>query len=237
MNFSKEHIKSIIIVVLLVSTTIFAYKYFFDAKKVSPRLDNEQTAPDDSEDYPSAKLVAGTVLDYGVNRIGDIDKILLQTPDGKMWLHFPPHTAKKVLSLAQKNASVTAKVDEFQQNQENETTCELLTLQSKKNKDQIIIEGMPPPPPSSGVETAFSGTTVQFQFDPHGHIAGFVLSGKLVELKPKTAESLSSLLQHAKTIQVKGFARNADNGAVNKQGYILVKPVSITIDNINYLVQ
>lgn len=237
MNLSKEHIKSIFIAVLLILTGAFAYKYFYTPKVATPDRPIEQQHDERPQPGSFEEIIEGTVLEYGGNHIGDIDKILLQTSTGKKWLHFPPHAAKKVLALAGKNVVIEAKVGDTRHDPENETVCELLALRSKKSMEEITIADISPPPPSDGIETEITGNSVQFQYDQHGHVIGFVLSGKLVELRPKMAEVLGEILQNAKVIQVKGFARSADDGTVNMQGYILVKPVSIIIDNINYTVQ
>lgn len=237
MNLSEEHIKSIIIAVLLLLTGAFAYKYFYTPKVATPDQPIEQQHDKRPQPGSFEEIIEGTVLEYGGNHIGDIDKLLLQTSTGNKWLHFPPHAAKKILNLAERNATIEAKIGKCRPNQANETICELLSLRSKKNEAEITIGDISPPPPSDGIDTEITGSSVQFQYDLHGHVAGFILSGKLVELRPKMAEVLCKLLQNAKVIQVKGFARSADGGTVNMQGYLLVKPVSITIDHVNYTVQ
>ncbi len=237
MNLPKEHIKSIIIAVLLILIGAFAYKYLYTPKLATRDLPVKPQQNQTSQSGSFDQTIEGTVLEYGGNPIGDIDKILLQTATGKKWLHFPPHAAKRVLALSEKNVAVDAKVGDASQNREKETVFELLALRSKTSGDEITLAGIPPPPPSNGIEIEITGNSVQFQYDLHGQVEGFILSGKLVKLRPKMTEVLGKLLQNGKIVRVKGFARSADDGTVNMQGYILVKPVSITIDNVNYTVQ
>ena len=237
MNVSKEHIKSIIIVVLLLSLGLLVFQYFYRGRIAVQYLQEEPKSIPRGVPGMSSEILMGTVQGYGDNHIGDIDKIILQTTAGKIWLHFPPHTAREVLVLANKDAEIEAEIESIHHGIAGEQIYELIELRSLKKKGRLVIASIPPLPPSHGIETEVTGSMPHFQYDAEGRMRGFVLSGKLIELNPRMDATLGKLLLDAKIIKVKGFARSAENGTVNLQGYTLIKPVSITIDNVNYIIQ
>lgn len=237
MNVSKEHIKSIIIVVLLLSLGLLVFQYFYRGRIAVQYLQEEPKSILPGVSGVSGEIVRGTVQGYGDNHVGDIDKIRLQTQARKIWLHFPPHTAREVLIIANKNTYVEAEIGKIHHPVAGEQVYELIELRSLKKNERLVIASIPPLPPSNGIETEVSGSAPHFQYNTDGRMKGFVLSGKLIELDPRTAATLGRLLRDAKSIKVNGVARSAENGRVNLQGYTLVKPVSITIDNVNYIIQ
>lgn len=234
MRFGKEHIKSVIIIILLAVVGVLVYHDISKPQKPSPGPLPIEVKTDDQE-KPNAigAIIPGTVLQYGTNHKGDIDKILLQTAKGQLWVHFPPHAAGRLLALAPINAMVRAGISNERPG--DEPVKELISLESDKTKNKIMVPDILPPMPSTGMPTEFSGTSTTLQVDEHQHVVGFILAGKLVELKHGLAETMGPLLKAGKLIKVKGIARSAD-GFVNSRGYVLVKPISINIDNVNYVV-
>ncbi len=236
MSFWKKYIK-VTIIVLLIILGAFIYLDQGTGRQTDNGLLPSPDSPHEEKPLLYARVISGKIVQYGANRMGDIDKIMLQTFAGQMWLHFPPHTAKKVLEIAQQNAMVKAEADQNNEAYNDKPMGELLSLESENQRQKIFIKDIPPPTPSTGIETEITGTSTELQTDEQGHAVGFILSGKLVELNPKMSQALSVLLQRAKLISVKGVARSAGDGFVNAKGLVLVKPVTINIDNINYVVQ
>lgn len=81
------------------------------------------------------------------------------------------------------------------------------------------------------------GSSIELKLDDKGNAAAFILSGKLIEFHRHTAETLLPLMKQAHQIVVKGYERNASDGFVNNTGLSFIKPYTITIDNINYVIQ
>jgi hypothetical protein len=182
--------------------------------------------------------VSGVVVDYGANRIGDIDKLLLQCAGEKLWLHFPPHTAAQVINLAVKETTVQAGIgSQAKRGQDSLPVYEVMTLRSPSLGTSLQVRAIPPPPPDRGKETVVTGDSVQFRLDEQGRTSAIILGGRLVPLHPKMAESLAPLLRQASAIEVKGYERDPADGFVNSLGLPVVKPYSINIDKTNYVLQ
>ena len=192
--------------------------------------------PPEAHDIQQAE---GTMMGYKANHDGDIDKLIVQTSNGILLFRFPPHTAKQVMSMAVKNAALHVWFDDRKKPMEhvNDGRCyELVSLDVNNNNSPLVIHNIPPPKPSTGSDIMVVGSAIQWQQDEDGKNMRFILSGKLVALPLRAAENLTALLKNAHSIVVKGVARNAADGFVNSSGLLLVKPRSITIDSINYII-
>lgn len=221
-----EHIKSAVIIALSIAVVVLVWLYLYHpAATPPPTFIN--TEP------PQTQQLRGFVLKYGNNPSGDVDKLVLQNNNEITELHFPPHTAKQVLSIAPLGARVTVTVNTKQGKKEKANALQIITNAHRT----LYIDEIAPPPPAQGNEVTVSGTSVQIKKDEGGKINSFVLSGKLIALPPHEAETIVPLLTGAKKIMVKGSERDTVNGFVNINGLQLLKPSVITIDSISYLVR
>jgi hypothetical protein len=177
----------------------------------------------------------GRVVEYGANPQGDIDKILVKTNDQQIWLHFPPHTAKKVLELAVIQAIVSTTYSEEVHGKGGMMHNELRTIGTSKD-NLVNLQSILPPPPSDGKNVWLTGSKYTIREDSHGRTTGFEFGGKYIVLPPHIAGELLPKLSVAGTIEVKGKQRSDQDGFVNMYGG-LVRPEVIIIDNMNYLVQ
>jgi hypothetical protein len=183
-------------------------------------------------------IVKGIVKSYQSNDADDIDKIELQQNSGTIILHFPPHTAQQVLSIAKLNTNITATVHEDKRHNENNIQrYELTELKSDINSNSIDVRSVPPPLPQPGEEIEVSGENPLVRRDQNGRIKALVIQGMLIVLPPNTAEGLVPLLDKSVSITVKGYKRNSTEGFVNTERLNVIKPYSITIDKTTYLLR
>jgi hypothetical protein len=224
------HIRNLVWIIFIIAGFLLVSQYIRPKKppaSPSPLPGHERSVNDE---------ISGIVLDYGYNRIGDIDKILLQQSNRKMWLHFPPHTASRVMNIGIKTTTVTVTIRPSDKpSPDSLPEFAVVSIQSPSLGKVVFIHDIPPPPPEKGDEVEVTGHEVQFRLDEQGKVSAFILSDKIVELNPATGETLVSLLRQAKDILVKGYERSLDKGFVNTTGLVLVKPYSIRIDQTNYL--
>ncbi len=228
MKFTTEHIKSFLIIILSIIIIFFAFNYFNKPKPLPPAAFNniqpEQT-----------KEVSGIIVQYGSNPSGDVDKFLMEENNQQIWLRFPPHTAKKVLSIATLHSQVTITMAAMP-GKEEVMNNKLQSITNNKN-ETINIRDIPPPPPTQGSQTTVSGNKPAIKTDDKGRANAFILSGRLIALPPHAAEALMPLISDAKMIVVKGYERSNTDGFVNINSLSLIKPYSIMIDSVQYLVR
>lgn len=227
MKFINEHIKSFIVIILSIVIVFFGYDYFTVTKPQPPPPSNIQPA--------QTKELSGIVIQYGSNPSGDIDKLLMEENNVQTWLHFPPHTAKKVLSVAKLHAQI--KITIAAMPGKNEVINNELQTIISNNNEPLNIRDIPPPPPTQGNEIVIGGNNHIIKTSDDGRANAFILSGKLIALPPHASETLLPLINNAKIILVKGYERSNSDGFVNINNLNLIKPYSIMIDSINYLVR
>lgn len=182
--------------------------------------------------------LSGKVLKFGSNHDGDIDRILLSSGQKNVWLHFPPHTARMVTSVAEINKLVEVTVDEKAgPGHEANNTYELKYLRSQSEEVGIDLPKIPAPAPRKGLEVEIKGRPPKdFNFDNERE-STFILEGKLISLPPHMARELLPLISQAKMVVVKGYMRDTTEGFLTVSGIPLVKPGSIQIDNANYIIR
>jgi hypothetical protein len=224
------HIKNLLWIIFIISGLLLLIASISNPKPPGPPLPHNLPQPESG--------ISGTVVDYAANGIGDIDKILLQRGNQNIWLHFPPHTAQQVMNVAVKNTTVYATVHNGKMPpHDNRILYELISLRSDALGITINVYDIPPPPPMQGNEVEVKGNSIELKLNDRGEAAAFILSGKLIEFHPHTAETLLPLMKQAHEIIVRGYQRNPSNGFVNNTGLPFIKPYTITIDNINYVIQ
>lgn len=234
MKFQKEHLKSVVIVILSIVIVVLSYVFYYTSKPLAEEAGN---VPSSSNPLllPSTQKIKGIVLQYGNNPQGDIDKVLIDTGSGQIWLHFPPHTAKQILLMAKLHAPVTIDYGE-RRDKKNKQVEEIQTISNNKN-ETVDIKNIPPPAPTPGRKVIITGNKIEIKKDENGRVMAFVLSNKLIALPPHTADNLLPLIISAKTIVVKGTERSMADGFININSLPLVRPDEIRIDSINYLVR
>ena len=235
MKFRTEHIKSFIIAVLVIIIAILSYAYFIERRQLLEKTDAEMHPPVPGNfDGSLQKKIAGIVLQYGSNPNDDIDKFLLDAKGEQTWIHFPPHTAKQVLSIAKLKSVISITVAE-KRGKKEKINNELQTITGSQHT--IDIHNTPPPPPVQGIDVTVTGSNPQLTTGDNGKPNAFILSNKLIVLPPHAADNLFPLIDKANIITVKGYERSSESGEVNISGLNLVRPYSLSIDSINYLVR
>ncbi|SEJ39367.1 hypothetical protein SAMN04487995_4441 [Dyadobacter koreensis] len=180
----------------------------------------------------------GQVLQYGSNHDGDIDKILLLTAKEKIWLHFPPHTARQVTGAAQLNSTIEAIVEKKPHAPHDpESVYELKYLSTRQSQHQIDLTKLPAPVPRKGIEVELTGNPpYKFGYEKEEQSVLF-LSGRTVLFPAHMARELFPLMRKAKMILVKGYMRDTAEGFVTASGRAAVKPGTIQIDSITYKIR
>lgn len=182
--------------------------------------------------------ITGIVVKFGSNPDGDIDKILLSTANQKIWLHFPPHTARQVTSAAKINQSIEATIGpERLPGTDTEGVYELKNLRSKFQKTNVDLGQIPAPAPRKGIEVALKGVVSKDPKYGNDMETNFILAGKQVLLPPHMARELLPLIRRANIILVKGYMRDSTQGFLSASGMNVIKPSLIQIDSITYKIR
>ncbi len=184
-----------------------------------------------------SEQITGVIKDFGNNRNGDMDALLIGSANGDIWVRFPPHTASQIMSAAPKGSTVTALIQSGPPHPPGpagrEARYRLVQLQV--SNEVVSISDIPPPPPAAGEPIELSGTVDSLITGGHGEVSGLVVNGYRIVLPPHLAHSIAPLLQQGKTIAIKGYERSSDDGFVNADKRKLVKPYRLTIDSTDYL--
>ncbi|MBE9462697.1 hypothetical protein ACFP1I_09330 [Dyadobacter subterraneus] len=198
-----------------------------------------ETKPSAHTLTPEKQLdISGKVIEYGSNHDGDIDKILLSIDTGNVWLHFPPHTARQVTSVARIEHFITASVRKGgPPGHHFNSEYELKYLRSQFSDTILDLSRLPAPLPSRGFEVAFKGKPNKISGLGNADNTGFVLAGKRIVLPPHMAKELIPLISRAKIVLVKGQMRDSTQGFMSATGLNVVKPSSIQIDSVIYKVR
>lgn len=175
----------------------------------------------------------GIVHNYHYNDLGDMDGVYVQTNEGQELLfHFPPHLAKKVSDIAPTGKAITIIAHA-------RGPAAHLDIQQLTAADGSTLSLSPPqpPPPPSGENITVRIDTLVFQLNERGEKIGLVQKPYLIALRPDVIENLSSAFE-AKPLDiiVTGIARD-EGYFVNKYHYIVVHPLTITIDHQTFLLQ
>jgi hypothetical protein len=180
--------------------------------------------------------LVGTVLEYGSNPDGDIDKMLLATSEEKVWLHFPPHTARSVKEAAPVHSHIEATVDQGGP-AGNTSVYELKYLRKQSVEVGINLAKIPAPVSRKGFEVEIKGNIAQDLNPEQEPGYAFILSGKLILLPPHMAQELFPLIRRAKMILVKGYMRDSSEGFLSASGKPVVKASAIQLDSITYKIR
>ena len=178
--------------------------------------------------------ITGIVFKYGSNHDGDIDKILIASDEKEVWLHFPPHMARLVKSVAIIDEPVDALVDQKgpPHGPHQENLFELKSIVNNKLGTKVDLARISAPIPREGIQLEIRGIP---SFNSNKNT--FMLAGKVVRLPPHMAQELFPLINQAKTIIVKGYMRDSTDGFLSDSGLPVVKPSSIKIDSVIYKVR
>ncbi len=223
---------AILLLILLVAGWLI---YRFDEKKL---ISANKTIPGNIPMRGKLTTITGTVLKYGSNHGGDIDRFMLASDQKNIWIHFPPHTARLVTSFAVVNNLIEAVVDpNSPPGHESGQVFELKHLHSVSAKTDLDMALIPAPAPRKGFEIEIKGSLAKEY--KHGNAPGntFILSGKLVSLPPHMARELFPLMSNAKSILVRGYMRDSTEGFLSASGLSIVKAGSIQIDSIIYKIR
>ncbi|MCF2489170.1 hypothetical protein [Dyadobacter sp. CY347] len=186
--------------------------------------------PDDNKHFN----ITGRVIKYGSNHEGDIDKLLLSSNEGEIWLHFPPHMARQVTSVATINAQVKALANESRPRpgEHRNDSYTITSLTNNAFQTKVDLHDIPAPIPKKGIEIKMKGKPSVNQNEN-----AFMLAGKMVTLPPHMARALFPLINQAKTITVKGFVRDSTDGFLSESGMPIVRPTLVEIDSVTYKIR
>ena len=201
------------------------------------KTDRHPPPPHDISSLP-AVIIKGTIEKYGSNPDRDIDKILLKNNGEEQWLHFPPHTAKDVLSVAQLNSTIEASVnDNKKPAPDGVAQKELASITNTKTGKTFIVQHTPPPPPAEGKEVEISGSILDYIADDKGNTRSVIVDHWLVSLPPHARDALLPLLIKGKLITIKGWERSTDAGFVNEDSLTVIRPYAVVINGTEYSIQ
>lgn len=178
--------------------------------------------------------IEGTVVKYGSNHEGDIDKLLVLSDKKQVWLHFPPHMARLIKSVAIINEPVEVLADQKSppHGPRQENLFELKSIVNNKLETKVDLTQIHAPIPRKGIKIEIHGIPSLSRNEN-----SFMLAGKVVKLPPHMAHQLSPLINQAKTIMVKGYMRDSTDGFLSDSGLPVVKPSSIKIDSVIYKIR
>lgn len=225
--------KGIILLLILLAAGWIVYKSQSKHKKL---LEEKSFGQPFSQD----KLlnIKGSILKFGSNHEGDIDKILLSTDKRKIWLHFPPHTARQVTSVAKINSAVDAVISQkTPDGPDKNVGYELKYLRGKNSRVSVDLAQIPAPFPRKGFEVEITGIPSEDIENKYRPNTSFILSGKLISIPPHMARDLLPLINQAKKVKVKGQMRDTTEGFLSISGMKVVKPNFIQIDSITYKIR
>ncbi len=231
MNFFRKHIVIIIISILLVGI-VAAFLWYSDTE--NRHQQEMSTFPATAVPVPMVQEIKGVVVKYGNNPHGDIDKLLIAAGSGEIWVHFPPHKARWVLQAAHPQATVSVEYTAGIHGKDG-NNYELRKIRDAHNQE-FDLSNIAPPLPSRGNDVSVSGSKFYIRKDEGGRTTGLVIGGMLVVLPPHVADNLTPIILTARKITVKGQQRSDQDGFVNVDGQVL-RPSSITIDSLTYLIQ
>ncbi|WP_291036943.1 hypothetical protein [Dyadobacter sp. 50-39] len=183
-------------------------------------------------------MFEGTVQAYGNNPEGDMDKILLRSEKGEIWLHFPPHTARQVIEAAPLHATVSVQTDRRGPTGPGaDHRCELKALKNNSSNTEIILSDISPPAPSAGTEAEVRGNAAHDLEIGTSPGNTFMLSKKQISLPPHMAEELLPLIRRAGNIVVKGKMRDSTQGFVSASGHPVIQATLVQLDSISYKIR
>ena len=178
--------------------------------------------------------ITGTVIKYGSNHEGDIDKLLIASDEKEVWLHFPPHMARLVKSVAIINEPVDALADQKgpPHGPHQENLFELKSIVNSKVETKVDLTQIHAPIPREGFKIEIQGIP-----SLNTNENTLILAGRVVKLPAHMAHELFPLINQAKTITVKGYMRDSTDGFLSDSGLPVVKPSSIKIDSVIYKIR
>lgn len=231
----KADVYILAIILLLISISVAGWLVFKQSKKTR-RPDHEESKQVLIKAEPVSGF--GKVIRYAGNSHGDIDKILIDQGKNKIWLHFPPHTARQVLGIASLHSKVFFTIHTLPTpGDQEQTEFEMVSVKSSESAPDLTIRDISPPRPKDGLEVEIKGNKTEFPEDNHSAEKSFILNGNLISVPPHMVNSLFPLLKNATKISVKGFERDSTDGFVKISGLPYIKPYAIKIDSITYLVR
>lgn len=176
----------------------------------------------------------GLVVAYQTNRIGDVDKLIMTTADQKLTIHFPPHTAFAVMKAAPKNKIADLEVHAPPAG--SPVSHEMSELKSVRSSSPVLeLRTIPPQAPASGKKIEISGKAGNYKLDEKGMVTGIIIQKYLIDLPRGLVKNILPVLKDSSEVRIKGYERSVNEGFVNLNGLIVVKPYAISIDKTDYL--
>lgn len=175
-------------------------------------------------------MLNGKVKAYETNPEGDIDKIILNRDGKKLKIHFPPHLAKYILEIAEKNETAAIKATS------REDSYELISVTSG-NRKTFDTGKLLPPKPSPGKKIFIKGNVSALIKDRENQITGFVIGQRTVMVSLEESTTLVPLLMKANYIEVTALERDKREGIVNTLRFPPVRMMEIKLDSIIYKIR
>lgn len=182
--------------------------------------------------------VAGKVMGYLANPMGDYDGLRLRTATGEIRLRFPPHTAARVMKLATTGSTIEAIADRRPPGPHHSEKGDymLISLNIPKSRTVVRLTDLPPPPPRPGRLVETEGPLISKLYDTSGQLIGLITDHYIIELKPHQREQLRSILANVDRLGATGYPRPTD-GFVNRSGRPLLRPTTLTIRGQTFVLE
>lgn len=175
--------------------------------------------------------LTGKVLEFLVNPMEDIDKILLSTEEKNVAVHFPPHKAQAILEKIQIGQFVNLSVCKSKKMIfKSFPLYDLIHLQEPfLNLDTLK------PQKSKGAAISVQGFISNFRYNDRNFVSAFFLENYLVDIPPHFGEIITPVLSVDKEVSIQGHLRQNNMGFINKSGLEIIRPYALNVDGTNYL--
>jgi hypothetical protein len=181
----------------------------------------------------SVTQLSGLVKGFISNKHGDIDVVELDTSNGVIKLHFPPHTAKKVIDKIAVGQQVIADYT-VKERPEKKPVLELESIRKDQRDEILLINDKKQEKIKGGspVETIKSENFTLIR-GKKGEPVSILVDNKLVHFHKKDRE-LAAAVQPDSVLTIQANLRT-DEGFVNEHNLPVYHIKSITVDGQSIL--
>lgn len=194
--------------------------------------------PGSTQQVENDNILQGSVIEMFHNPHLDIDGFSVRSNNNTVTtFHFPPHTASAVMGIAKPGDEVIIGYRSGRMAHKG-NMIRFNSIQNIKTQKQVFIDNIPHPILSGASEDKlFQITNPVFKTNEEGYIVAIVDSQYIFHIKPHIAKALHQEIKLAKSIAIRGFVRNKDEGFVNILALQSVECINIEIDGKTYLTQ
>lgn len=180
--------------------------------------------------------LTGKLIDYQANKKGDIDSLIIQSSNNDILIHFPPHTAFKIMNTAPKNSQIEVTYTKKKHFLDKNSDNHLLSISNKNNDQYLNLTDIKNNPVDKGTNISIILKNYKINFDSKNQANAIISDNYFIDLRPHILKEIMPLMDKAKKIEIKGLLRS-ENGFVNSNGYKYLKAESLILDEQIYLLK